>query len=554
VKILTKYVLKEHIGPFVFAVTALTSMMLLQYVGKRLGDLVGKGLPWHVLVEFFTLSLPLTVAMTLPMAVLVAVLYAYSRLATENEITAMRANGISMRTLMIPTLIAGTVVAVGMLIFNDQVLSRANHQLAVLQSDILRTKPSFALREQVINTVVDQKFYLRAARIDRASQHMQDVVIYDVSNPSHRRTIYADSGTMGMADNKVDLLLHLYQGVMIEVPTAQPAQFTRLFYDRDLLRMRNVTNSFQATDADSAAKSDREMSVCEMQAKFADADYQLQQATYDRLEAQARLLQVNGEQHIQWPVKPVRQNPFGLGKVYCELVAKVFHVKTAEAAILPPARPKPVLPWPKLLESREAAQGQQPVKPGTQAAKTPLARGESAQAHAPPAVQAPVLTPQEKAQIEASQKASERARLKNQQDAAAIRAQGALFQRIRYDIEIQKKFSLAAACIIFVLLGPPIALRFPRGGVGLVLGVSFVVFALYYVGLIGGETLANDEIISPFWAMWSANLVLLAVGVVMAARMNRVAGTTRGNDWHELRHRVAGLARRAVGRAPGKRV
>ncbi|MDE3054893.1 MAG: LptF/LptG family permease, partial [Gemmatimonadota bacterium] len=337
-KKLTRYVLKEHVGPFIFAVTALTSMMLLQYVGKRLGDLVGKGLPWHVLVEFFLLSVPLTVAMTLPMAVLVAVLYAYSRLATENEITALRANGISMRTLMIPTLIAGTAVAFVMLIFNDQVLSRANHQLAVLQNDIARTKPSFVLKEQVINTVVDQKFYLRAARIDRASQRMKNVVIYDVSNPSHRRTIYADSGTLGFAANRTDLVMHLYDGWMVEVPTQSPTQLTRLFYKRDLLRVPNVTNTFTATDADSATKSDREMSVCEMQRHFADVDYRWQEAAYERAQAQARILQLKGEKHVQWPTKPVRRNPMGLGRIYCGLLHAVFGVKTAEAATLAPSR------------------------------------------------------------------------------------------------------------------------------------------------------------------------------------------------------------------------
>ena len=41
-----------------------------------------------------------------------------------------------------------------------------------------------------------------------------------------------------------------------------------------------------------------------------------------------------------------------------------------------------------------------------------------------------------------------------------------------YDVEIQKKFALSAACIVFVLLGAPVALRFPRGGVGLTIGVS----------------------------------------------------------------------------------
>ncbi len=532
-KILTKYVLKQHVGPFIFAVTALTSLMLLQFIGKRLGDLVGKGLPWHVLAEFFILSIPFTVAMTLPMAVLVAVLYAYTSMASENEITAMRATGISMRSLLIPTLIAGTGVALMMLVFNDQVLSRANHQLAVLQDDISRTKPSFALREQIINTIVDQKFYLRAARIDRASQHMRGVVIYDLSNPAHRRTIYADSGTLGLAENRVDLLMHLYDGVMVEVPTVQPHEYTRMYYASDLLRMRNVTNSFQATDADSAAKSDREMTVCEMQAKFADYDYQLQQAYYDRMEAQAKMLAAAGEQHIQWPAKPVRRNPFGLGKIYCALLDRMFGVKRAEAATLPVTQQPPRRPPP-------AAQA---VRAPPTPVPTPMQKAETTHV-APPASPAAVDL------MAASQAASEKIRLESQQQVAAAREKAARYERIRYDIEIQKKFSLAAACIIFVLLGPPIALRFPRGGVGLVIGVSFVVFALYYVGLIGGETLANDQIISPFWAMWAANIVLLSVGIVMTLRMNRVSGATRGGDWSEVRALLGRWGRRLTGRAP----
>jgi lipopolysaccharide export system permease protein len=534
VKILTRYVLKLHVGPFVFAVTALTSLMLLQYIGKRLGDLVGKGLPWHVLAEFFMLSIPFTVAMTLPMAVLVAVLYAYTTMASENEITAMRATGISMASLLIPTLIAGTGVALVMLVFNDQVLSRANHQLAVLQDDITRTKPSFVLREQVINTVVDQKFYLRAAHIDRASQHMRGVVIYDLSNPAHRRTIYADSGTLGMAENRVDLLMHLYDGVMVEVPTAQPTQYTRMFYTSDLLRMPNVTNSFAATDADSAAKGDREMTVCEMQAKLADYDFQLRQASYDRLEAQAKLLAAAGEQHIQWPVKPVRRNPFGLGKIYCALLDRMFGVKRAEAATLPLVQQPP---------------RQQP--PAAQAVRAPPTPGRVPQQHAETAHTTPAVA-QPPAVIlgSAAQAVSDKIQLQSQIQVAVARARAARFERIRYDIEIQKKFSLAAACIIFVLLGPPIALRFPRGGVGLVIGVSFVVFALYYVGLIGGETLANDQIISPFWAMWAANIVLFAVGIVMTMRMNRVGGATRGGDWGEVRAVIGRWSRRLVGRAP----
>jgi lipopolysaccharide export system permease protein len=117
----------------------------------------------------------------------------------------------------------------------------------------------------------------------------------------------------------------------------------------------------------------------------------------------------------------------------------------------------------------------------------------------------------------------------------------------RYGVEIQKKFALSAACVVFVLIGAPIALRFPRGGVGLVIGVSLVVFAIYYVGLIAGESLADRSFLTPFWAMWAANVILTGVGLVLLVRMGREGATSRGGDLSEfldaLRANVAKVGR-----------
>jgi lipopolysaccharide export system permease protein len=119
-------------------------------------------------------------------------------------------------------------------------------------------------------------------------------------------------------------------------------------------------------------------------------------------------------------------------------------------------------------------------------------------------------------------------------DAARGRMLENLTTMNRYDVEIQKKFALSAACIVFVLIGAPIALRFPRGGVGLVIGVSLGVFAIYYVGLIAGEALADRSYLTPFWAMWAANVILTGVGLLLLARMGREGATSRGGDLSEL--------------------
>src|SRR5581483_10417801 len=153
VKIISRYVLREHAGPLIFAMSALTSLLLLNYVAKQLPQLVGKGLPWTVIAEFVLLAMPFTIAMTLPMAVLVATLHAFSRLAADSEITAFKASGLALPRLMLPVVVAGFLLSLTMVWFNDQVMPAANFQLQTLMNDIARKKPTFALRPQVINEV-----------------------------------------------------------------------------------------------------------------------------------------------------------------------------------------------------------------------------------------------------------------------------------------------------------------------------------------------------------------------------------------------------------------
>jgi len=522
VKIISKYLLKEHFGPFVFAASALTSLMLLQYIARRFGDLVGKGLGWQVITEFFVLSLPFTIAMTMPMAVLVAVLYAFSRLASENEITALKAGGVSMRRLLIPVLVAATGLAVLMLAFNDQVLPRANHQLQILQTGIMRTKPTFVLKPQILNSVKEGQLYLSASRIDQSTGKMRDVVIYDLADATRRRTIYADSGFLAFSSNQRDLEMRLFDGFMQSVPTEQPGEITRLYYKKDKMRMANVASgAFVPTDGGEVTKGDREMSVCEMQVLYSRYDGLLSSALNDLDDAK------NSLRPGATANKPVAHKPRrtrSIGAVYCSLLDRLTPKKKAQ--------PKPVVRQaslgviddsPEQQPSAQVPSVRQPIpvtqQPTTQKVDTAHGKKPAALPGGQLVPAPPTVTPSEDdARVRAAEaQVDEARRLRN-----------------RYAVEIEKKFSLAATCIIFVLVGAPIALRFPRGGVGLVLGVSFLIFALYYVGLIGGEALADRALLSPFWAMWGANVIFLGLGLAMITRMGTEANTGRGGDFREL--------------------
>ena len=595
--------MREHVGPLVFALTALTSLLLLNYIAKRFGDLVGKGLGWDVIGEFFLLSLPFTVAMTLPMAVLVSTLYAFSRLAAENEITALKASGVGMTRVMVPVLLGATGIAAFMLFFNDQVLPRANHRLSTLQQDIARKKPTFALRSQVMNEVSPGKLTLAADYIDQSTSKLKVVTIYDMSDPIRRRTIYADSGRMELVAD--DLVLTLYDGHMQEVPKNDPTQLQRLFFDVDRIRVRAVANSLTRTDSTNTYKGDREMSVCEMQRQYASyeldfavARYSLEQAlvkatrelstgqagpplpTTSRVPPSAGLSEATSQ--VGYTVVPKGFTPpksKSLGSVYCELLAKLTTtklpplVKTASAAepvgfsmgsdAIEPIDQGTQQPAPatqdttrtrrrvimggsaRRLPATDSAAVPSPSVPATSVPAPDTAATKATTPPANPVYPGGIVPDPNSYRVTGADPSNETS---NAIDAARSRMLENRTSMNRYGVEIQKKFALSAACIVFVLIGAPIALRFPRGGVGLVIGVSLVVFAIYYVGLIAGESLADRAFLTPFWAMWAANVILTVVGLLLLARMGKEGATSRGGDLSEfmdgLKTNLAKVARR----------
>ena len=538
-KILSRYVLKEHLGPLTFSLTALTSLLLLNYIAKQFGNLVGKGIPWTAVAEFFLLSIPFTVALTLPMAVLVATLHAFSRLAAENEVTALKASGVSIGRLMKPVLIAAAGVTVSMIVFNDQVLPRTNHELAVLQSDIAQKKPTFALREQVINEVSPGRLFLRANRLDESSNLMRDVTIYDLSDPTRRRTIYADSGNMALARNQSDLLLTLYHGTMQDVPVTNPSQLQRLFFDIDFVTVKGVANQFQKS-ADAQNKGNREMSICEMQKQVAQGRAQYMKARADFLQglkiARDSGIKLGSNVYATDTSVPSR---ISLGGLYCALLQRLG-VPTLSAQSAPPPGGRQ---QPRELQNPKPELAQQPrptQPPAQQKGSIPQARPVGTVAPSQGQISVPgrisvapaaasgtqaapsALPPSAGTQVTPS--TLEVARI-NMSDARTL---------INGDeIEIHKKFALAVACFVFVMLGAPIALRFPRGGVGLTLGVSLFVFALYYIGLTAGAAAASQGLLPPVIAMWAANVIFGAVAVVLLLRMDSEGSTARGGDLRE---------------------
>lgn len=96
----------------------------------------------------------------------------------------------------------------------------------------------------------------------------------------------------------------------------------------------------------------------------------------------------------------------------------------------------------------------------------------------------------------------------------------ALARVAAYEVEIQKKFALPAACLVLTIIAMALAYSFPRGGSWLVVGASAVVFGAYYALLITGEHLADRQLISPVVGMWGANAFFLTAALLAMWRGN----------------------------------
>jgi lipopolysaccharide export system permease protein len=265
-KILTRYLLRAHVGPFFFAFIALTGVVLINTLARRLAELAGKGLPMRAIAEFFVYALPATVALTFPMAVLVAILYTFATFTAENEITAMKAGGLDLKRLLLPLLAVAGVITGAMVVFNDRVLPESNHRWSQLFVDIARKTPTVALEPQTINKLsaqgsTAQTYYMLAARIDPATNKLFDVSIYDVSNQAKLRSIYADSRVAQFNRARADMVLTLWHGHMREVPLQDPRTFRKMVFDQQRFGIPGIGTSFNLGNQNESYRGDREMTI-----------------------------------------------------------------------------------------------------------------------------------------------------------------------------------------------------------------------------------------------------------------------------------------------------
>jgi len=472
--IFERYILRNYIGPFLFSMAVITFVFIMDFILRYIDLFLGKGVKFHIVLQAFTLSLGHMFALIIPMAVLPATLMTYGTLAGENELTAMRACGFSIYRMILPGVIAATLLAMGLVYYNNHVLPESNHKLLNLLIDINRKQPTMELRENhFIDDVQGYTIYF-AQKNDRTGD-ISDVQIFRHNEKGLPSTIVAKSGKLKYIEGQNILRVDLVDGQIHEIPEEkQRATYRRTSFKTYSLNIHDVDRSLQHTERD--YRGDREMSVRMMEDKIKEirseigvSRQEIVREASDRMSATFGLLDKNDPNRLR---KPVVSSTSGLD------AASARHG----------GRPPTGYGTPHLRPNDNPARPAQP--------RFVPQPGQNAFPGVPMAARDEYLT-QQRIETEV-----------NKQDSFVK-------QIDRYKVEIHKKYSIPFACVVFVLVGSPLAIRMSRSGMNMAIGLSILFFLVYYVCLIGGEKLADRGLMTPFLSMWTPNIVFGALALVL---------------------------------------
>ena len=179
---LSRYFFLQFLPPFFFGSVLFLFVLLLDRLFDIIDLIFNKGVAFTQVAQLFALFIPTVIPLTLPMASLLACLVTFGRLSQENELSAVRAAGISLfRVLWMPPLFA-LAISLGMLPFNTRVAPWANRGFRTIYEQIANADPLINIQSRKFFSVKNIKLFPQT--VDKTTQRLENLSVYQVSDPS----------------------------------------------------------------------------------------------------------------------------------------------------------------------------------------------------------------------------------------------------------------------------------------------------------------------------------------------------------------------------------
>jgi lipopolysaccharide export system permease protein len=211
VTILDRYIVREMVVPFALGLAIFTSILLIVRILKLVELVVARGVPLGQMLRIFSYILPAFLEVTVPMALLLAILVAFGRLSSDSEVIAMRAAGISLYRLLIPVASFAAVVALLTVWLSVTARPWGNSHLRTGLYEIVKTRAAAGIKPKVFNDEF-KNLVIYVDRIRPSSDVLEGVLVADTRDPSLHNTVYAETGRVIANERHHTLTLRLEHG------------------------------------------------------------------------------------------------------------------------------------------------------------------------------------------------------------------------------------------------------------------------------------------------------------------------------------------------------
>ena len=457
VKRLYTFMLQSFLPLFTMTFFICLFVVMMQFLWRFVGDIVGKGLSISVIGELFFYASLTMVPTALPLAVLLASLMSFGNLGEKFELTALKASGISLFKIMRPLIILIVLIAIGAFFFQNNVLPVAQTKMWTLMFSVRQKTPEVEIPER--------SFYDQIPNINLYIDHknpetgmLYGMILYDLTRGmDNSRVILADSGSLSFTEDKKHLFLHLYNGEMFE----------------------NLKENAMGVTTSGYMPFRRE--------QFDDKQiYMAFDANFNRMDEDGIRSQYVGQNisQLRHSIDSIGARVDSIGSVYASeiLAAPMMGIspkvtrREGDSAIIY-RRPSVVMNVPLDIDSVFNS-------PSASYAKT---------------------------YINQALNKARRQKMDYEYRSLALGEEAKIMRR--HDIEMQRKFTLSFACIIFFFIGAPLGAIIKKGGLGTPLVISVLLFIVYFIIDNSGFKMARDGKVAVYQGIWLSSAVLLPLGI-----------------------------------------
>jgi len=256
-KTLNKYLFKQSLIPFLLSVAVITTVLFLQFLIRAVDRFLGKGLDMFTIFEYLYLNLAWIIALSVPMSLLISSVMTFGRMAQQNEITALKSAGVNLYNIIKPAILFGSLIGIGLCLFNNFILPEMNYNARLLARDIYKKKPELSIEPGYFVDMIPQ-YTMIVKEMD--GKDFKDVKIFSKNQKSEQTTIYANEGSLSSDGNMITI--DLMDGEIHEIDLSDYDYYRKIKFKTHQIMIS--MDELMLNRTDEANRTDREMRIPQM--------------------------------------------------------------------------------------------------------------------------------------------------------------------------------------------------------------------------------------------------------------------------------------------------